>query len=191
MCIGMQTNKELIGNMIVLLANRCKPLYHTKLLKLLYLIDEEATRQTGAPITWLKYNVWQFGPVSEDVYYSKIQGYNKFDDFVRFEPAGENAFIIRPVSDFDDSEFSELDLEIINHVLDKYGKMDTRELVNITHAKDSLWEETKKRFGIHFSENNKTSDVPLNLVELIADDNFKKSVYYSTLENVELQSTLR
>lgn len=190
MCIGMQTYKELIGNMIVLLANRCKPLYHTKLLKLLYLIDEEATRRTGAPITWLKYNVWQFGPVSEDVYYSKMYGYNKFNDFVLFEPAGENAFIIRPISDFDDSEFSELDLEIINDVLDKYGKMNTQKLVNMTHAKDSLWKKTKERSGIQFSENSKTNDVPINFVDLIANDNFRKSVCYSTLENVELQSTL-
>ena len=65
MCLGMYTNRNLIGNILILLSTRCKPLYHTKLLKLLYLIDEEATKRTGTPLTWLSYNVWQFGPVGE------------------------------------------------------------------------------------------------------------------------------
>ncbi|HEY5570416.1 MAG TPA: type II toxin-antitoxin system antitoxin SocA domain-containing protein, partial [Bacteroidales bacterium] len=61
MCIGIQVNKDKIGNLIVLLATRLKPLYHTKLIKLLYLIDEEAVKEDGVPVTWLEYKVWQFG----------------------------------------------------------------------------------------------------------------------------------
>ena len=64
MCLGIQVNKDKIGNLIVLLAGRLKPLYHTKLIKLLYLIDEEAVKDGGIPITWLDYKAWQYGPVS-------------------------------------------------------------------------------------------------------------------------------
>jgi uncharacterized phage-associated protein len=190
MCIGMKINKDLIGNIVIFLAERCKPLYHTKLLKLLYLIDEEATKRTGTPITWLSYNVWQFGPVSEDVYFSKLEGCNKLSEFVSFENVRNNSFIIKPIIEFNDAEFSELDLEIINEVVEKYGSMTTKQLVDITHAKGSLWDETKKKSDIQFSENNKTSDITLNFLNLIEDDGFKKSVYYATMENVELASTL-
>jgi uncharacterized phage-associated protein len=175
---------------MVLIANRYKPLYHTKLLKLLYLIDEEATIRTGAPVTWLSYNAWQYGPVAEDVYYSKGAGYNKFSKYVRFEHAGENKCIVKPVVEFSNAEFTGSDLAIIGEVLDRYGHLSTRELVGITHASGSLWDRTVKRSGIHFSESNKTSGVPLNFVELIENDGFKKTVYYTAMENIELKATL-
>jgi uncharacterized phage-associated protein len=190
MCIGMKINRDLIGNIIILLADRCKPLYHTNLLKILYLMDEKATKRTGAPITWLSYNVWQYGPVSEDVYFSKIEGLNKFSEFVRFEHVTGEKYIIRPVSKFDDSEFSELDLQIIDDVIKEYGSLNSKQLIEIVHAKDSLWEKTKRTAGIQFSVQNKTSPITLNFAELLGDDNFKKTVYYNTLENIELQATL-
>jgi len=186
----MKINKELIGNLLVLLSEQCKPLYHTKLLKLLYLIDEESVKKTGAPITWLSYSVWQFGPVSEDIYFSKIDGFNKFDGFVKFDPVSENKYIVRPVSSFDDSEFSDLDLRIISDTLDKYGHLNTKQLIEITHSKDSLWEKAKKKYEIQFSGQNKTSSITLDFSNLLANDGFKKTVYYNTLENIELQSTL-
>ena len=190
MCIGMKINKELIGNLIVLLADRCKPLYHTKLLKLIYLVDEESVRKTGTPMTWLSYNVWQFGPVSEDIYFSKIEGVNKFSEFIRFDPISEGKYIIRPVREFADSEFSDLDMQIIEDVIKKYGDLNTKQLIEITHAKGSLWEKTKRKYGVQFSNQNKTSSVTLNFSELLGEDEFKKTIYYNSLETIELQSTL-
>jgi len=175
---------------MILLAERCKPLYHTKLLKLLYLIDEESTKKTGTPITWLDYNVWQFGPVAEDVYFSKVEGYNKFSEFVRFCLVSDNKYIIRPVSKFDDSEFSDGDLKIIEKVIEKYGNLNTKQLVDVTHSKNSLWEKTKKTNKVQFSGQNKTSPINLNFTELLAEDGFKKTIYYNTLEIMELKSTL-
>jgi uncharacterized phage-associated protein len=190
MCVGMKINKNLIGNTVVFLAERCQPLYHTKLLKLLYLIDEEATNRTGAPITWLTYNVWQFGPVSEDIYFSKTEGHNKLSDFIRFENVDDNLFIIKPIKKFSNAELSDTDMEIINDIVVKYGNMTTKQLVDLTHAEGSLWHKTKKRAGIQFSDANKTSDITLNFADLVENDGFKKTIYYAALENVEFQSTL-
>lgn len=191
MCLGMYTNRNLIGNMLVLLSQRCKPLYHTKLLKLLYLIDEEATKRTGTPITWLSYNVWQFGPVAEDVYHSKWEGLNKFSEFVRFEKVADGKILIKPMVEFDDSSFSELDMQIIDDIIEHYGQLTAKQLVKIVHSKDSLWEKTRQQANIHFSAQNQTSSIPLDFSELLNNDGFKKTIYYSTLENLELQSTLR
>lgn len=186
----MQANKELIGNAMVLIANRCKPLYHTKLLKLLYLIDEVATIKTGAPITWLTYNAWQYGPVAEDIYYSKRVEDNKFGEYVKFDYSGENRYVVKPVVKFNDAEFTDLDLIIIDEVLQKYGLMSTKELIETTHAEGSLWNKTVKCNNIHFSETNKTSNTPLDFAKLVENDGFKKTIYFTTKENIELKAIL-
>jgi uncharacterized phage-associated protein len=192
MNIGIQINKDLIGNLIILLTDRCKPLYQTKMMKLLFLIDEESTKEKGTPITWLDYKAWELGPVSPDLYFSKNIGYNKLNQYIRFESTGHNnAHIIRPIKSFDDSEFSEWDIEIINNVLNKYGNLTADELIAITHAKGTLWYESVKASNIRFTKDNKTSDISLNFVDLIKTDDYLKSVYYSALENVELKSTLK
>lgn len=187
---GMNVNKELIGNLMVLLAERCKPLYHTKLLKLLYLIDEEAVKRSGCPITWLDYKVWQLGPVAEDVYFSKFEGTNKFAEFVRFEQVGENRLIIRSKIPFNDGEFSDYDLEIIEEVLKVYGDKSYNELVGVTHASGSLWSEAKERAKLHFSDENKTSDILIDLQELVECDSLKKNCYQETKESLQLKSML-
>ena len=68
MDIGVEVNKEKIGNLLIYLAVHLNPLFHTKLIKLLYLIDENAVRDCGVPVTWLDYKVWQYGPVAPVIY---------------------------------------------------------------------------------------------------------------------------
>lgn len=184
MCIGIRYNKELIGNLMILLAVSCKPLYHTKLLKLLYLIDEESVKRTGAPITWLNYKVWVHGPVTEDVFYSKLKGYNKFSDYVEFSIVDNGSCIIKPAADFDDGEFSDIDLDIIHDVIEKYGSKTSRQLVEQTHRVDSLYDTTKKKYGIEFSEANCTSDIDIDFQQLLTTD-AQKAEYQYALENMQ------
>jgi uncharacterized phage-associated protein len=191
MNLGIQTNKHLIGNLIVLLAERCRPLHHTKMMKLLFLIDQEATKEKGCPITWLEYKAWELGPVPQDVYFSKNPGCNKFSNYVSFDKAGNNWIIVKPQKKFDDSEFSEWDLEIIERVLNQHGKKSAKELVLLTHEEGSLWDNAIKRANVKFSTDDKTSDEVLNFFELVENDNYKKSIYFSTLENLELKLTLK
>lgn len=192
MNVGIQVNKELIGNLIIRLSEDCKPLYHTKLIKLLYLIDQESTMVKGTPMTWLDYKAWKLGPVSPELYYSKNRGFNKFGEFVRFESVGKNnSYIVKAVKPFDDSVFSTWDLEIMEDVIRKYGRLNTNELIRLTHEKGSLWSKVVETSKIRFSPTNQTSDASLNFLELIKEDDYKKTVYYATLENLEIQSTLQ
>lgn len=190
MCLGITVNKKIIGNIIILLANECKPLHHTNLLKLLYLIDEKSTIDHGAPITWLEFKAWKLGPVSPDVYYSKNKGYNKFYEYVDFKKENNNSYLVSPKKDFDGSLFCDSDLEIIRFVISNYGNLNSGKLIDITHQEGNLWDKTIKRNSISFSKENNTSDFSLNFLDLIEDDPFKKTIYYSTLENIEFASTL-
>lgn len=184
MDIGIKVNKELIGNLMILLAERCKPLYHTKLLKLLFLIDEESMKKTGVPITWLDYKVWQLGPVADDVFFSKLPGYNKFSEYVSFNHLGDGSCIIKSIATFDDGEFCDLDLEIINSVIDKYGNKSSKELVELTHQEGSIYDTTKKKYGVEFSGANRTSDIEIDFKELL-DNTSKKAAYQYALESMQ------
>lgn len=189
MCIGIKANKELIGNLITLLAERCKPLYITKLLKLLFLIDEESVLKTGVPITWLDYKIWQLGPVADDVFYSKLPGYNKFSEYVSFNHTGDGSCIVKPISTFNDGEFCDLDLEIIHNIIQKHGKKSSRELVEVTHREGSIYDMTKKKYCIEFSEANRTSDIEINFRDLLDSDS-KKAAYQYALENIQSKMLL-
>lgn len=106
--------------------------------KITFLIDEEAVRATGTPITWLDYDVWKKGPVSTDVYFSKFPNTNKFEDFVSFEERSKKFLVVKKKF-FDDNYFSDVDIEIIDHVLSLYGSKTSDELIEISHKDGSLW----------------------------------------------------
>lgn len=188
--LGVQGNKELVGNLIILLAKKCAPLYHTKLIKLLYLIDEEAIRERGIPITWLDYKVWQYGPVDPAVFYIR-----NFSEYISSETTisidGNAATtIISPKKEFDDDEFSEYDLEIIEKTLVKYQNKTANELVNITHKVGSPWDLTKKENDLDFSIAN-ISDVSIDMSRIVKNDPVKYANYKEAYEGMSFMSVLK
>jgi uncharacterized phage-associated protein len=193
MSIGMAAKIDLIGNLIVYIADYCKknsnPLYQTKLLKLLYLIDEESVIQNGTPITWLDYAVWQKGPVPTDVYFSKLSQSNAFEKFVSFENRS-NRYLVVKKREFENSNFSEIDLGIIGSILTKYGKLTSEELITITHKEGSLWSNIVEEKNIKFSQNNHTSNVCIDFSKLIAGDKFKQFNYWAARECLETNLSL-
>lgn len=193
MCLGMTVNKDLIGNLIIYIVDYCKnnslPLYQTKLLKLLYLIDEESVRQTGTPITWLEYDVWQKGPVPTDIYFSKLPYTNKVNEYVSFEERN-NKFLVVKMKEFNDGNFSEVDLEIINSVLHKFGKKNSDELIEITHQPGSLWSKIVEQKNVRFSHDNQTSNESIDFFQLIADDKIKRFNYWAARECLETNLAL-
>ena len=188
--LGVQGNKELVGNLIILLAKKCAPLYHTKLIKLLYLIDEEAIRERGIPITWLDYKVWQYGPVDPAVFY--IRNFSEYISSETTTSIDGNAAttIISPKKEFDDDEFSEYDLEIIEKTLVKYQNKTANELVNITHKEGSPWDLTKKENDLDFSIAN-ISDVSIDMSRIVKNDPVKYANYKEAYEGMSFMSVLK
>ena len=188
--LGVQGNKELVGNLIILLAKKCAPLYHTKLIKLLYLIDEEAIRERGIPITWLDYKVWQYGPVDPAVFY--IRNFSEYISSETTTSIDGNAAttIISPKKEFDDDEFSEYDLEIIEKTLVKYQNKTANELGNITHKVGSPWDLTKKENDLDFSIAN-ISDVSIDMSRIVKNDPVKYANYKEAYEGMSFMSVLK
>lgn len=177
MCLGIRVNKDKIGNLMILLATKVRPLYHTKLIKLLYLIDEAKVKDNGVPITWLDYKVWQFGPVAPEVYFLK-DGNSVFNAYIDTQKNDSGTLIV-PKCEFYDGDFSDKDLEIIEDVIQKYGSMSSEGLVNITHEPNSLWSKTKEANGLDFSSSiANISNISIDFTELIKDDEIKLDNYH-------------
>lgn len=180
MCLGISVNKEKTGNLLRLMAEKIKPLYHTKLLKLVYLIDETAVLECGSPVTWLNYKAWQFGPVAEPVYYAKFNIQGPLSEYVEFQQ-DDNGFKVMAKGEFSDDEFSDYEIELIQKVIDKYANSSCNELIRLTHRIDGLWQTTVKNYDIKFNNDTPISPYILNFRELIAGT--EKEYIYNEIES--------
>lgn len=174
------------SQLILYLAKNIDNLYITKLLKLLYIIDEKSTSETGIPVTWLDYNVWQYGPVNPELH-----------NMLTFQKEGElfdvvNTFnndygqIVKPISEFDDGEFSDYEMELIDKVIETYGRLSSNQLVNILHEEGSLWDKEVKKHNLEIpfrDEETTTSPFKINFEDLLEDSPLKKHIFKSAKEN--------
>lgn len=187
-------NNEKITNLIVYLSSKIEDLYITKLLKLIYLIDENAVKETGTSISDLEYKVWQHGPVNIDLYNSlsfstpDINFENKID--VYDDGRGK---IIKSISKFDNSEFSEYEIDLIDRIIHYYGHLSSSQLVDLLHAEGTLWYKIVEEKGLKSffqNEENNTSPFNIDFFDLVKDSPVKSSVYQSAKESLMFQNSL-
>ena len=103
-------NLDKIGQLIIYLVDKIderyrQKVYLTKLLKLLYIIDETAIKETGAPVTGLDYRIWKMGPVAFEVYKDlKYDNSEKLSFFVEAKKDDhDESALIQSINQFDDS----------------------------------------------------------------------------------------
>jgi uncharacterized phage-associated protein len=181
-----------IANLLVYLAQKINKLSTTKTIKLLYLIDEAAVKKFGTPITWLEYKVWNLGPVPDTIYnqITNLKIAEPFSNFLSIEQVDKKSEAknpqkkVSPKKYFDDSEFSDAEMLVIDEIIEEYGNCTATKLVDILHAPGGLWEQTKKDKNIKFGEKSKTTDEIMDFRKLIADDTFKLMVYESVRESL-------
>lgn len=184
MCLGISVNTDKIGNLMVYILKHQGFVFHTQLIKLLYLIDEEAVKDDGIPVTWLDYKAWKLGPVAPETYYMKHRE-SVFDGYVNkfVNDIGENKLILTPKVDFCDDEFSDYELDVIDSVIKTYQGCDARFLVKVTHESGSLWDQTRIEHQIDF-EKQRTTDFSLDFTKLIKDDPLKMGKYQEAREDM-------
>lgn len=188
--LGIQINKELVGNIIILLAEKCAPLYHTKLIKMLYLIDEKAIKDSGIPITWLDYKVWQYGPVDPAIFHINENFGEYVSSTVKNGYNGTPTTIISPLREFNDDELSDYDLDIINEVIEECKDKTACELVDLTHKPGSPWDIAKKRNDLDFSIAN-ISDVRVDMRVLIESSPEKQECYKEAYDHMAFMRVVK
>ncbi len=169
-----------IGNTIIYLSKQIPLLSKTKLLKLLYILDELSVKQSGIPFLNLKYKVWKFGPVSEEIFVDLSSETTLLKKFIRRSYTSDEQCIIIPIIDFNDDEFSDNDIRLMDNVIKKFGDKTARELIEYTHRENSLWYNAAKNNDVLdflLNETITNTEVAINLIELVENDPIKKQIF--------------
>lgn len=182
-----------IGNVIIYFAERLKPLSKTKLLKLLYLSEEESVRRHAIPFLNLDFEVWQYGPVAKDIYVdvSSTEQY-LLHDYIQTHVDEENRTFVQAKTAFDDDEFSDVELSLLDQVLAKYGHFNAEQLVDLTHRPHSPWTLTAKQHGVLEDLNNKcvvTTDYKIDFNSLLDESGQQR--YADHREYLEMSKSLK
>ena len=172
-----------IGNTVIYLADRIPQLSKTKLLKLLYILDEISIKKSGIPILNLKYKVWKFGPVSEELFIELSSDSSLLEKFINRDNEGNH--IVSKVK-FNDDEFSENDIDLLNYVIEKYGNKTAKELVSYTHRVNSPWYITAKQNSVlELLENESINNTEylIDMGMIISHDARKLEIYSEYFES--------
>ncbi|AFM02956.1 hypothetical protein Fleli_0480 [Bernardetia litoralis DSM 6794] len=135
------------------LATKIQPLYLTKTLKLLYLIDETSVREIGVPITWLDYQVWKLSPVPKKLFVELRHNVKEFyqdkkvslEDYITVERIPNpvknrfDSYILKHRTTFDDGEFNDYEIELIDRIIAENKHLSSIKLVEKLHKKGTLW----------------------------------------------------
>ena len=138
-----------------------------------------SVKETNSPVTWLNYKVWKNGPVPQKVYYNlTFENGTEFSDFISLEQSSEiNGLKIVPNNDFDDSEFTDYEIELIDKVISLYGNLNSTQLIDLLHKEDSLWHKIVEEKGLapkfESNEDANTSPYDIELKELITEPYLK------------------
>jgi uncharacterized phage-associated protein len=188
-----------IGNTIVYLAQHIPNLSKTKLLKLLYLLDEASVKEFAVPFLNLEYYVWQAGPVATEIFGEISHEFETsvLDQFLRlrFQEINQRfAIFIEPKKEFDDNEFSDNDITILEKFCEKFKDITAEQLVEITHRKNTLWYQIALKNNLLRDFENKrktTSNYKIDLSELLNDAPEKKAFYQEQLNFIDFSKNFK
>ncbi len=112
-----QINK--IGHTLIYLATHIPNLNKTKLLKLLFFLEITAIKRSGFGFLNLNFDVWKLGPVARDIFVELSSDEPiLLNDYIMIERDNRSA-IISPKIAFNDDEFSDNDMVLLDLILMK------------------------------------------------------------------------
>lgn len=173
-----------VGNAIIYLSDKISGLSKTKALNLIYILDELSIKQSGIPFFNLKYKVWKFGPVSEEIFIDLSSEVTLLKKYIE-RTSEEGVTVIKPIVSFNDGEFSDNDIELLDYVIDQFGNKSAKELVFYTHRENSPWYNTAKENSVLDLLNNEeinNTELLIDMATLINHDERKKAIYGDYLE---------
>ncbi len=136
-----------IGNTIIYFAERIQDLSKTKLLQLLYLLEESFIKDHRLPFLDIDFEVWQAGPVARDIFIELSDEPVLMGEYVEKITSAEATWI-KARKPFSDDEFSDAEMEMLEKITRQYGCLTASQLVEIDHGEDSPWYLIAKEKGL-------------------------------------------
>jgi uncharacterized phage-associated protein len=181
------------GNTILYLCENIRGMSKTKLLKLLYLLEERSVSETGTPFLNLDFEVWKLGPVAKEIFISiedgKMSGENEWIN--NYIICRHHLFFLKkgtflaPNNKFDDSEFSDFDIKLMDEIIKEFGNKSASELIAVTHCETRPWYKVAKEnnlLGKFNAGTQSSSDCKIEFKDIISNDPQKLSRYDSYKE---------
>ncbi len=168
-----------VGNSMIFLSERIPEISKTKMLKMLYLLDEFSIKNSGIPFFNLQYKAWKLGPVSEEVFIELSDKLMRFAAYVSVQNSEDKTFIA-PKKEFCDDEFSDNDIALLEKISTQFKTTTAKDLVEYTHRPNSPWRITTETMGVYDlleqgAINN--TEIVIDMSSLVSHDERKKSIF--------------
>lgn len=147
MCRFSEASRRKLGNTVSYIASRAKYPYKTEILKLLFLMEEQMVQKYHVPFLGIPFSVWRMGPVSVDVFEELSDGPALLEQYITLNYNGQGVRVMAKCG-FEDDEFSNAELDMMEKVMTKYGQMNSDELIAETHRDGGLWKMTAQENGL-------------------------------------------
>ena len=183
MCRFSETSKRKLGNVVLYIAQHAKFPYKTEILKLLFLMEESMVQIHHVPFLAIPFSVWRLGPVSVDVFEELSDEPALLDEYISLQSNDFGVKVV-PKKAFDEDEFSDAELDMMERVMYKYGNMSSEQLVNETHKEGSLWIITAREHNLledFEAKRANSSNVILDMGRQLCPDD--REYYKEALEN--------
>ena len=172
--------KDKVGNAIRFFGKHISSLSKTKVLKLIYFLDEHSIKKYGIPFFNFDYKLWKNGPVEQTLFNDLSDGKTVlFVDYLDIVNESDQTWI-EPKGEFNDDEFSDAEIEILEEVTQKLGHKTATYLCKLTHREGTPWWITAEEQGIRLELENeqiKSTEYIINVASLIEGDAQKKAIY--------------
>lgn len=182
-----------LGNTIIFLAEKMPSMTKTKLLKLIYIIEELSIKKYGTPFFDLKFDVWKLGPVSRDLFVELSSEPVLLAEYITKEEAGD-ATRIKPRRQFSDDEFNDIEIELLQEIVESFKGATANDLVLFTHRKHSPWYLTAQKNGLleYFEDGQiNSTNVEIDLSQLLEDQPEKLAFYKNHKEFIQQSKRLK
>ncbi len=173
-----------IGNTLIYLCQNIPHLSKTKILKLLYILDELSIKKSGIPFLNLQYKVWKFGPVSEEIFIDLSSEIALLKKYVARSSDDDNHIVSANI--FDDGEFSDNDINLMDFVVKSFGSKSAKDLISYTHRINSPWYISAKENSVLEllkTEKINNTEFIIDLVRIVEHDFRKKEIYLQYTES--------
>ena len=188
-----QQQLQKLGNTLIYLAKNVGELSKTKILKLLFLLEESSVKRFGYPFFGLNFQIWKLGPVLKEVYIDLSEDSpNLLKDFIEKDQFNNKLYLAK--GEFNDDQFSDNDIYLLEKIKDFARHKTARDLIDYTHEENSLWRKSAIKNGIlqelESSEVNSTEHV-IDFSLLFENDEQLRERYLESLENLEFINHLK
>jgi uncharacterized phage-associated protein len=189
------TNQQIekIGNAMIYLSEKVSELNKTKILKLLFFLEELSIKKYGYPFFGVDFKLWVRGPVLENVFFDFDQdSLVTFGEYLKRAEFDKELYVANKV--FDDDEFSDNDIKLLDEICKLAKHKNASDLVRLSHEKGSLWEKSAKWYGVFndlILEKVYTTDYKIDFSLLLEGNDFLKERYENAIENLNVINSLK